>query len=127
MQLLTINVHLSKDNSFKSPITMAILKKFQIRFLLLPFFCTITSLCFSQNLTKEQAEKEIALCNAVTGTYKIIQANPRDEVAIKSDICQIVIDKRNATETVYYKYNEEFTIEIYSEEQIKKLNKPEIK
>ncbi|MCE3280596.1 MAG: hypothetical protein K0S44_2787 [Bacteroidetes bacterium] len=106
---------------------MAILKKIKIRVLLLPFFCIISSLCFSQNLTKEQAEKEIALCNAVAGTYKIIQADPRHEVAIKTDICQIVKDKRKAAETVYYKYNEEFTIEIYSEEQIKKLNIPEIK
>jgi hypothetical protein len=106
---------------------MIIFKKIKIRFLLLPLFCTITSLCFSQNLTKEQADKEIALCNDVYGTYKIIRSNPRREVVIKSDICQIVKDKRKATETVYYKYNEEFTIEIYSEEQVKKLNKQEIK
>jgi hypothetical protein len=80
----------------------------------------MSSFSFAQQLTKEQAAQAIALCKEVEGTYKLIQTDPRIEVAVGSDACEMVKKNRKASETVYLKYNDYITLEIFSEEQLKK-------
>lgn len=89
---------------------------------LILFFCVQTGFVNAQqNPSKEKTDELIALCKEVEGTYKVIQYNPRVEVVLTSDVCEVVKKNRKKSETVYYKYNEFITLEIYSEEQVKKL------
>jgi hypothetical protein len=92
----------------------------QIIFLLLCI--KAKNLVAQENPTTEKQVNIIALCKETEGTYKVIPSNPRMKVVLTSDVCEVVKKNRKKSETTYLKYNENITLEIYSEEKIKKLN-----
>jgi Glu-tRNA(Gln) amidotransferase subunit E-like FAD-binding protein len=62
----------------------------------------------------------INLCKEVENTYEDLVSDTRLKIALTSDVCEIVKQKRDKSETVLYKYNENVTLKIYSEDKIKK-------
>ena len=74
--------------------------------------------------TENKINNLIKICEEVKNTYRVITSNTRLSVALKSDVCEIVNRERKKSETVFYKYDEFTTLEIFSEDQIsKRLNK----
>ncbi len=75
-------------------------------------------------VTKEQPATYI--CEDIKNTYQI-QLNSRKEIAIPTNICDLIIQNRHKTEVVYHKINDFAVVKILPESEIRGTKLKELK
>jgi len=81
-------------------------------------------LFFKLDSFSQTSNEKINLCKEVENTYQIISHNTRYQLAITTDVCEIVKRERKKEETFIFKVNEYYSIKIYSEKDIPTIKLP---
>lgn len=101
------------------------MKPFLTLFFILMIFMKSGTVCAQNSKTPQQiGEEKVALCKEVENKYQVIVSNNRIKLALTSDLCEIVKRERKPDQTTYYKYNDLITLKMYSDADLKALNKP---